>query len=437
MRFPVLAFIFLSGASAFAQDTTAAPPPQNFPTPTGNPVVTLASEFFEHNFFNVYAFGDGIYDSYAPIEQNGQSNNTGSFGWDAGGGINAFHQIQNGNISVTYRGDYRHYGNNVFGSGTDQNLAFGFNKRLTRRWTLNIDMGGGIFLYGTTFVTPLPTETTVVQANPFSNESRFAYGGISVSYQQTRRLSYSVSGNLFLNRYTLPGSIGTTGVSGSGGVQYRLTPRTTVGGSYSHSYYAYQAGAGQASIDSFSGTVSRVLANHWNVSGYGGVSRATTSGTIVVPVTLVIQGQPVGGYLVGPYKNTSNVPSFGGTVSRTFHRSLLSVSAGQGVSAGNGYFLSSRSDFVTGTFSFSTRKTNISAAGTYSNLKSIANTVASTFRSAGFSLSGSRNLVRYVGVNLRYDYVNYGSLAPLSGVSDSRISFGFNFSSKSIPLTLY
>ncbi len=435
MRFPVLVSMFLIAASAFAQDTTVAP--QTPPTPTGNPVVTLASEFFEHDFFNVYAFGDGIYDSYAPIEQNGRTANNGSFGFDAGGGINAYHQVQNGDISVTYRGDYRNYENNVFGSGTDQYLAFGFNKRLTRRWSLNIGVGGGIFLYGESFISPLPNQTTVVQANPFSNESRFAYGGVTLSYQQSRRLSYSVSGNFLLNRYTFPGSIGMTGITGSAGVQYRLSARTTVGGSYSHSYFAYQAGAGQSSVDSFSGTISRALPNRWNVFAYGGVSRTTTSGIASIPVTLLIQGQAVGGYYIGPYKNTSEIPSFGGTLSRTFHRSLLSISAGQGVSAGNGYFLSSRSDYVTGTFSYSMRGSNISAGGTYTRLSSIANTVTSTYKSAGLSISYSRNLVRYVGANLRYDYFNYSSLAPLGGISDSRISFGFNFSSKSIPLTLY
>lgn len=441
MRFPVFVLILLSGASAFAQDTTtAAPPaaPQTAPTPTGNPVVTLASEFFEHNFVNLYAFGDGIYDSYAPIEQNGRLSNNGSVGWDVGGGINAYHQVTNGDISITYRGDYRHYQSSVFGTGTDQYLAFGYNKRLTRRWSLNVSLGGGMFLYGETFISPLPTQTTVVQANPFSNESRFAYGGVTLSYLQTRRLSYTVSGNFMLNRYSLPGSVGMTGITGTGGVQYRLSARTTVGGSYSHSYFAYQGGSGQAAIDSFSGTLSRAFPDRWNVSVYGGVSRTTTSGIIAVPVILQLSsGQAVGGYLIGPYKRTSDVPSFGGNVSRTFHRSLLSVSAGQGVSAGNGYYLSSRSDFVTGTLSYSTRKSNISAGGSYSLLSSIANTVTSKYKSAGLSVSYSRNLVRYVGANVRYDYIYYQSLSPFPGTTDNRISFGFNFSSKSIPLTLY
>ncbi len=439
VRFPVLVLIFLSGASTFAQDTTtAAPPPPAAPTPTGNPVVTLASEFFENNFVNLYAFGDGIYDSYAPIEQNGRVSNSGSMGWDVGGGINAYHRIENGDISVTYRGDYRYYQSSLFGTGTDQYLSFGYNKRLSRRWSLNVGLGGGIFLYGETFISPLPTQSTVVQANPFSNESRFAYGGVSLSYMQTRRLSYSVSGNFLLNRYSLPGSVGMTGITGSGGVQYRLSARTTVGGSYSHSYFAYQGGSGQADINSFSGTVARALPNHWNVSAYGGVSRSTTSGVIAVPVTLLLSnGQAVGGYLIGPYKRTSNVPSFGGSVSRTFHHSLLSVSAGQGISAGNGYYLSSRSDFVTGTLSYSKRKSNISAGGSYSLLSSIANTVTSKYRSAGLSVSYSRNLVRFVGMNIRYDYIYYQSLSPFPGTTDNRISFGFNFSSKSIPLTLY
>ncbi len=45
--------------------------------------------------------------------------------------------------------------------------------------------------------------------------------------------------------------------------------------------------------------------------------------------------------------------------------------------------------------------------------------------------------MRYLGANFRYDYVHYGNLNPYTGVSDNRLSFGFSFSSKSIPLTLY
>ncbi len=44
-------------------------------------------------------------------------------------------------------------------------------------------------------------------------------------------------------------------------------------------------------------------------------------------------------------------------------------------------------------------------------------------------------LMRYFGVNFGYSYIRYGTLAPISAVSDNRLSFGVTFSSKSIPVT--
>jgi len=402
--------------------------------------VSIADQFLEHNFFNLFAFTNGVFDTYAPIlKPSGQTVNNGGFGYAVGGGVTANHLFKDGFISVSYSGDWRQYTTYLYGSGSDQNLQFSYLKKLNRRWTLNVGTGAGMNYYGSSFLSTQTPGTPFIQNNPFSSENKFFSSGITVSYLQTRRLSYVASGNFFIQRFNFPGSIGVTGGSGSGSVLYRVTPRLTLGGSYSHSYYVYQRNAGNATVDGVYGNASYTFPNHWIVNFSGGVNHSSVVGTAILPVPLLIYGQSVTGYYVGKYDNISNLPAFSGSVTRNFRRSNFTLSGGQAVISGNGYYLASNSQFFGGTYShtLTTRKATVSASGYYNRYHSISNTITSDYTSTSFGASYGYNIIRHVAANFRYDYIRYGQLAPISAVSDSRFSFGFSFSTQSIPLTVF
>lgn len=437
VKFPAIALLSLA-ATAFAQDTgTVSPAPPNPSSP--NPIVTLASQFFERDFFNVFAYGSGVWDSYAPIYQNGNYVNNGSLGFEVGGGVDTFHAFRNGEISLSYTGAYRQYQSNLYGSGTFQNLALSLTKQLTRRWSFSWTAGAGIYLYGGSFLTAEPTTVNTVVTNPFSAETRFVSSGISMSYRQTRHLSYSFSGAFSVQRYNVPTWIGSTGGSGSASVQYQFKPRTSISGSYTHSYFVYEHGVGNASVDGFYGSLTHTFPDRWVATLSGGVARSVSSGTISVPVTVEIApGEEAGGYLIGHYRQTVYIPSFSGSLSHNFHRYLLTVTAGQGVApSGNGYFLNSKTDYVNGVVSRSFRRSNISAGGSYYRLVSIANTVTASYETGSLSFNYGVTVARHVGAFARYDFLRYGSLSPFNAVTDNRISFGVNFSSKTVPMTLF
>ncbi len=401
---------------------------------------TLAGEFLEHDFVNWFAFADGVYDTYAPFSRpNGQVGNDGSFGWDIGGGVNLRHGFRDGRLSISYRGSYRDYQNATYSTGTDQNLSIGYSKRLARQWSLSTNLGAGISFYGGTFFASPSNTGDVITSNPFAGETRYLSAGASLTYQQSRRLSYVVSGGYFLQRYNYAGAVGNTGFSGSGSVLYRTTARTTIGGTYSHSYFTFQRNVGTANGNTAQLSVSHQFPNHWNASVAGGVTFSSVSGISVYPVNnVLVNGVLLNGYLVGPYKESTSFPSFSGSVSRAFRKSNFSVSAGQGLSPGNGYYLASKSLYLGGVYSRSLyQRQNIGFAGGYSHLSSVANSVSSTFSSGSFTTFYSVNLVRYFGVNAAYNFVHYGALTGFGGVNDNRLSFGVNFSSKSIPLTLF
>ena len=443
VRIRVLSLLALLAGAALAQnpDTTGAAAEAGGTFNNPNPLVTLASEFFEHDYVNFFASAGGLVDFNVPIETaSGASNKIGT-GISVGGGVSLYHLWTGSELALTYSGGYTIYNNTSYNNGTPQYLNLSYAKRLNRRVSMSVGVSGGIILYGTTAYVTEPTASGIVVSNPFSNETRFVGTSVGFNISQTRRLSYGIYGSYFLTRYTYPGSIGATGASGGASVNYRLTARTTVSGVYGHSYFTYQRNAGSDSVDQVGGNISHVFNGHWTVSAYGGVGRSEAVGTAVIPVTLIINGQTVGGYVVGRYNQTSSFPAYSGSVTRALRHSIFSLSAGEGFAgAGNGYFLASKSIYVTGLYSFSVpglRGQNISIAGTAARLSSVSNTVSSNFESATLSAFYGHSLFRHMGVFLRYDYIQYGALRPFAGVDDNRISFGFSFSTRSIPLTLF
>ena len=449
MKLPALLLISVSAAGVFAQDTTNTGVPNT--TATGpNRIVSLASSFFEHDYFNYYAYGNGVYDSYAPIVQNGQTVNNGGTGFAVGGGVDLYHSFRDGHISLDYRGDYRDYQSTAFTSGSDQNLSLGFSKRLSRRWSLAWYASSGVFFYGGTLyptqaagTSNATTNPNSVIPNPFSDETRWLGTGVSLAYRQTRRLSYIFSGDFYLQRYSFPGAIGTTGGSGGVGVAYQLTPRTHISGNYGHSYFVYTQNVGNSSFDWLGGTVSHTFASHWSAAVSAGVTRTDSTGVIEEPVTLLVQQgstqEPIAGFVLGHFSRVAHVPTLSGSVSHYYRHSILAVSAGQGVTGtGNGYYLASRNEYVSGVFSHSLEhNSNFGVGGGIYRLSSVANTVSNSYTTAYFSASYGRMLVHKLGTFVRYEFVHYGAVGTVAGTSDNRISYGFNYSSKSIPMTLY
>ncbi len=434
MKIKSLVLLSAVAASVYAQEGPQLDNPINY-----NPV-SLMGQFFEHNnYFNYYALVNGVYDSYAPTfsTTTGQQTNHGSFGFAVGGGLSAYHSFRDATLSVSYSGNYRNYNSPLFANGTDQNLALAYTKRLSRRWTLGLTAGAGSVLYGTGYFGTASQGPNAIATNPFSANTRYASAGVSLAYQQTRRLSYVVSGNFFLQRYSYVNAIGATGGSGNFAVNYRITARTTVGVDYGFSAFTYQFGSGDSRLNSISGTVTHQFAHNWFVSVNGGITHSNVSGFISIPVSALTGNPAAAGYAVGQYNSASNFPSFGGTVTRIYRRVQLSASGGQSINSGNGYYLASRNQYLNGTYSKSFRRSNISFGGNWYRLKSAANTVAYTYSAGGFGASYSYQLMRYVGSNFRYDWVHYGNLTPYPSIVDNRLSFGLTFSPRSVPITLY
>ena len=402
--------------------------------------ITAASEFFDHDFVNVFAFANGVWDSRVPIfnpNSNVEGFNSG-LGWEAGGGLIMTHTFKDGGITINYRGSYRDYQSAGSNGGQQQTLTLAYDKRLNRHWSFGTNISGAILTYGTSYYSA-SSIASFTAGNPNATESRFVNAGVSLTYEQTRRLSYVFTGSFLLNSYNSKTGTAVDARGGSGGASalYRLTARTTIGATYSRTYFAYSQNAGTSNIDMAALTLSHRFPDHWQIDLSAGVNHVKSSGTITIPITLLFGTTVLTGYETGPYNRTIYTPVFQGVLTHTFRRSSASVSGGQSVMSGNGLFLTSRDQFVNGAFSFSTRRTNVSFGGNWARLDSLANSISQAYTYYGASGSVGVNLVRYVSANLRYDFLHYDGLFNTSSLSEQRVSFGLSLSSKSVPLTLF
>ena len=184
-------------------------------------------------------------------------------------------------------------------------------------------------------------------------------------------------------------------------------------------------------------TVARALAPHWEVSGSGGLTRTLSDGLITIPVLVQIGQQTIPVIEIGNYHQTSLLPYYQGTLTHNLRHDSVSVSGGQSVSPGNGFLLASRTLGINGVWVHNLRRSNLSLAGYYDKLTSITNTAVRAQSNRGLSLSYSYNLIHHVGLDARYDYINYSSFGSYGGRADSRFTFGVYVTSKDIPLGLF
>ncbi len=432
-QLPVL-FLGFSALVAFAQDpsTTATPPVEQ--STRENTLTSLAGDFFNGDFVNYYAFANGLLDT---SQHTLQSSNGVAGGIDVGGGVTASKHFSNSLLSLSYRGDYRNYSGGFSGSGTNQNLSLYYSRRLSNRWSLNLQEGAGILFYDNGYVNNFSGGQSAVQSNPFSPTTRFLSSGAVLSYRQSARLTYSVSGNFFLSRYSYPGAFGATGGIFSGSASYQLSSRTSIGGTYSHDNFYFQHGAGDSNIDGGFGTVDHLFGRNWSVRFSAGVTRAHTKGDARIPVVVIVGGQPVLVFVILPYDRTTSVPTIQGSLTHRVRSFSLTANVGRGVDPGNGTYLTSDHTFFNGGASRQFYNSSLGAFYSYSRLTSISNNVSHSFTQNNFTVSYSRVVFPHISVNGGFQSLRYSSLATLGGSADNRITFGVAFSSKSIPLTLF
>jgi hypothetical protein len=386
------------------------------------------------DYANLFFSLNGVYDSSLPYATETPTGNVvqdyGGWGGQMGGGFNLYHRIQHGVIYLSYNGSYNHFNRPEFANGTSQNFSAAYSRVLNHRWTLRATEGFALSYNLGSTISLLPTTGFFPSVQPYSQRALFNSSSVTLGYQVNHHLSYFFGGDLFVSNYQPANVASYYGLSGVAGAAYRFTRRTTVSGSYTLSHLGYSQNDITSNIQTFTGTLSYILTRRIELGASAGVSRVNSSGT----VTLDILGIPNTTFVQGAYRQKTLTPNFTGSIFRNGLRSRYGITGGEGVSGGNGLYLTSKNIFVNGTASYQVnQKLSVNGLFGFSRLQSIANT-ASTYSATNYNVSAGYQVRRHIFANASYTGWRFPHYGNLTNFDARRLTVGVTFATRDYPL---
>ena len=395
--------------------------------------------------FRFYGQLSGLYDSgLTPVAVDTNANllSTGAnYGIEAGFGVIGSRRWRRDQLSVEYRGSYRHYPTNQYFDGIDQFLNLGYGRELTRRINLNLKETVGttsVANGGFSYVPLTNTDLFAVPANElFDNRTNFAQSRVDLTWQQTARLSYGFGGQGFVVRRRSFALAGLDGFGAHGDVAYRITRRQTLSIEYEFSHFDFQRTFGDADVHTTSLGWNVSLGQKWDFGIQAGASRTFVRGLTQVSIDPAIAAIVGRNIAVVQFDRAVTIPAYGGRAVRRFDRSSLNLSANVGASPGNGVFLTSRQTSLAAAYSYTgLRKWTLGANSAYSELSALGQSLGK-FKNFQGGVGATYKLANATHLEFRYDLRHYTTQNNLFKKNSDRFSLGIAFSPGETPLAIW
>jgi hypothetical protein len=351
----------------------------------------------------------------AVTDAQGTLPNASSYEVALGWGISGSHLWKHTKLGLDYHGSLSHFPQQGSYDGLSQSLLLGITQQITRHISLSVGESAGIFqrafgLGSLSQTVPFdPSQAYIPTTDFFDNRTYYLTSQVDLKIQKTARLSFDLGANNFLTRYRAKGLVGTTGLGARGDLQYRLSRRTTIGVGYDFQHYSFGGQFGASDVHGIAGSFSRALSATTEFSGSLGASRLEQKFIQQVAVDPIIAA------LLGVSTTTEIAhlvawtPTGSLRLSKTFHQGVAYIGAGRAILPGNGLFITSYTDSVTGGYAYTgVRRWSLSAGGAYDRSKSVG-TFLGYYSDVSGGFSASRQIVRSVHVVFGYSVRRYSS----------------------------
>jgi hypothetical protein len=390
------------------------------------------------------------------VVSSGQSNVPRQSSFGAGGtvGLSGSHSWKHTKIGLAYSGSFTDYFQAGSFLGLSQGLSLGLNHQFSRHVLFNVRENAGWFTYFPPATVSLnssvpfdPSQSLIPTTDFYDNRTIYSSTQADITYQASSRLSFSIGGGYFTNLRHSSALYSASGETASADVQYRLSRRVTLGGTYSYSRYRYTDSAGGADIHGFGLSLSSRF-NRWTeFSMVAGASTVNSSFEQTVPINPAILAILCPPTLVGPCPLTGGVvinhnslwsPNVSARLSRSFQRGVAYLSAGEYITPGNGLFLTSRAQSATAGYGYSgLRKWSMNIGVTYIRALSLGN-IDGGYGQVSGNFGVSRQLVGGLSVVSSFSETQYrsSSFDPYNRLIYTA-SFGLGFSTKNIPVRFF
>ena len=397
--------------------------------------------------FRPFVSVQGTYDTGlngVSVGANGAPVNDASFGVFVSFGVSGLHSWKHTKIGVNYSGGYTLYGKSFYSGVSSQGLQLSITHQLSRRATFS--MSNNAVMYGSNTASPTlpPTvafdpATTYVPTNDFFNSPTFSLSTqASVTIQKSTRISYSIGGDAFLTRRRSSALYGSEGIGAHGDVMYRLSPRSTIGGIFQYMHYSFTGIYGGTDMYTVAASYSRSFFRTVEMSATGGISQFENVFVETVPIDPAVAAV-IGVSSAQRVTYVKNLmPNLSFRLSKVVPRGTVYIYASNGLTPGNGLFLTSTSTTAGVGYNYTgLRRWALSAGANYNTSTSYGNVVGQ-YGSYTANLSASRQVAPMthgvLGFNLRKydsgDFQNYNKWS-------YGVSLGLTFSPGDIPVRLW
>jgi hypothetical protein len=349
------------------------------------------------------------------IDPQGRLINDSSYGIYAAAGISGTHAWKHTRLGLDYHISAQHNPQASFFDGVTQSLSLGITHALSRHSVLAIHTAAGMSSQnnvGVTLISTVPFDPSTLYrpTNDFyDNRTIFVTSQIFLSIQKSTRLSFNFGVDGFLTRRRSTALFGVGGVGARGDLQYRLTRRSSIGAGYNYTHFAFNGIYSSTDVHNLLATYAITLTKSTEFSGYGGAARYETKFVQTVAV------DPAVAALIGVNSaqlltyNRSPTATYGVRLSRVVRRGTAFLSAGRGITPGNGLFLTSTSTNVTTGYSYGgLRRWSLASAATYSTSQSVGNVIGN-YKNYSASINAGRKVAPHTNGTFGFTVAHAGS----------------------------
>ncbi len=376
--------------------------------------------------------------------KTGQIANQVNEGVDLGFGIDGRRVTRKDTIELEFRGDLYHYTPNSIYDGGNYLLNLSYTHRFTKRVSLALQESAGLYsnnysLLDTNTDLSLGNTNLLVTPNTqiFDNRTIYLSTGADVIYELTSRLSVDLGATGFLVRREASSLYGTTGVQARADITYRATRRSSFGPYYGFTQYNFNRAFGGSNINTVGLLYSYELTRSLQFRVRGGGSQVVTDGIETVTIDPTIAA--LLGYSVGTIAvhRSNYVPDLTAQLFKAYRIGTASVEFTDGVTPGNGIFLTSRHESFSGHYDYIGLRRWTFQAGASRDTLTTLGVLVGQYTSYVADLGGVRTLTKGLQATLRAEYRHFDiSGAPFLRNS-YRINLGIAWSPGEQPLKLF
>jgi hypothetical protein len=364
------------------------------------------------------------------------------YGVQVEGGAYGSHSWRRTTLGLDYRGDYRETTSSLYSAynGINQAISVELEHQPTPRISLMFrEVGGTTNRAFGGFAAPAATHAqslNLVNNEVFDTRSYFSTTTGAVAYRKSARTTLSLMGDGFFVKRPDPRLISNTGVRATAGVDYRTSRRSSVGTQYAFMRFSYPRAYAGATIHGLSISFARAVTRSVELSGSAGVLRLNTFGTQQVqlsPEVAAILGRSSG---VEAFRSVAYLSQMSAGIVYTMERSIFSASISDGVTPGNGVYMTSRARTASIGYSFAgIRKLSAGLSANFTRMSSQGVVMGALQQ---FNAGGGINyvLTRMLNFSTQFDYRTFSSPG-LSGREGYSLAIGISMSPARLPLGIW